>query len=76
MSRFFKGANKIFQLSESSPVGIMTYDAANLQGMPWEVIIKSFRDERGKNSHDALKGYSDDLFDFIIRNLASRLKTH
>ena len=33
--RYFKGANKIFQLSDHRPIGLMIYDAADiLSGLP------------------------------------------
>ncbi len=57
--RYFKGTHKIFQLSKFRPVGIMVYAAANLQGVPWDIIVKDFRERHlGKESfgtyiHDA-----------------------
>src|SRR5258705_13168477 len=42
-TRYFKGANKIFQLSEIHPVGVMIYATADFQGVPWDVLIKSDR---------------------------------
>lgn len=42
--RYFKGANKIFQISNSAPVGAMVYGGAELQGVPWETIFKDYRD--------------------------------
>lgn len=35
--------NKIFTLSKYHPVGIMTYNAADFMGTPWEIIIKQYR---------------------------------
>src|SRR5262245_18595220 len=53
---YFKGTNKIFQLSAVHPVGIMIYAAASLQGAPWDVLIKSYRDQLGNKPHDQLNG--------------------
>ncbi len=63
--RYFKGANKIFQLSNYHPVGLMIYDSASLQRAPWEVIIKAFRTELKQKSFNTLEGYCQELFDFI-----------
>jgi hypothetical protein len=63
--RYFKGANKIFNLSSNHPVGIMTYGAGSLQRMPWEVIIKAYRVARGKKHQDTLQNYSKDLFTYL-----------
>lgn len=67
-TRYFKGNNKIFHLSASEPVGIMIYAAANMQGAPWEVLIKSYRDQLGAKSHDELPAYADDFFSYITNN--------
>jgi hypothetical protein len=67
-TRYFKGTNKIFHLSTVHPVGIMIYAAANLQGAPWDVLIKSYRDQLGTKSHDDLPAYATDLFDYIATN--------
>jgi hypothetical protein len=45
--RYFKGTNKIFQLSAAKPIGLMIFDTADLQRVPWELIAKDFRDELG-----------------------------
>jgi hypothetical protein len=64
-TRYFKGANKVFNLSRSHPVGVMTFAAANLNGVPWEIIIKSYRSHLKDNSHDRLAEYATDFFNFI-----------
>ena len=66
--RYFKGANKIFQLSNSHPVGLMIYDAASLLNVPWEVIIKDFRRDLGDKSFDSIEDYADDFQNFVSRS--------
>ncbi|QXQ19148.1 hypothetical protein [Pseudomonas tolaasii] len=63
--RYFKGANKLFELSRSAPVGLMIYGSAALQGVPWELAIKSFREDLGNEQHDRLEAYPSRFFDFI-----------
>ncbi|HLY55423.1 MAG TPA: hypothetical protein VKS60_07700 [Stellaceae bacterium] len=65
---YFKGTNKIFQLSTAHPVGIMIYATASLQGTPWDLLIKCYRDQLGVKSHDYVEGYALDLFDYITKN--------
>ena len=67
--RSFKGANKIFNISKLHPVGLMTYDSANLQGVPWEVLAKGYRSHLGSRSHDHLPGYATDFFEYISNNV-------
>lgn len=64
-TRYYKGSNKIFQLSDYHPVGMMIFDAASLQEVPWEIIVKEFRRHLGKTEHPNLKAYADALFQFI-----------
>ncbi|MDX2143907.1 MAG: hypothetical protein SFV19_11175 [Rhodospirillaceae bacterium] len=63
--RYFKGENKIIQLSEHRPVGLMTFGNANLERVPWELLIKLFRTELGKKSFNDIQGYANELFTFI-----------
>lgn len=67
-TRYFKGANKIFNLSNYFPVGMMTYDSANVHGVPWEVVAKAFRDYLGGQELDHLGQYAQSLFEFIQSN--------
>lgn len=64
-TRFFKGANKLFQLSNSHPVGLMINGSASLQRLPWEIIVKEFRKQLGSNSCDHLETYSQQFFNFV-----------
>ncbi|QEY75168.1 hypothetical protein [Pseudomonas denitrificans (nom. rej.)] len=66
--RYFKGANKLFELSRSGPVGIMIYGSAGLQGVPWELPIKAFREDLGREQYDALKTYPERFFEFVEHN--------
>lgn len=68
VDRFHKGANKIFNISVTQPVGLMIYAAADFQGMPWEVLAKAYRDARKNTCLDKLEDYSKDMFDFIAKD--------
>lgn len=65
--RYFKGANKLFELSRHAPVGLMIYGSAGLQGVPWELAVKTFRDGLGDKKHDTLSGYATEFFDYVHR---------
>lgn len=65
--RYSKGGNKIFQLSRLEPVGVMIYGSATLDGVPWEIIIKNFRDKLGVTKHASLQGYAAAFFEFVQR---------
>jgi len=55
--RYFKGTNKILQLSNHQPVGAMIYGNADLEGMPWELLIKNFRSTLGSSSFPTIEEY-------------------
>jgi len=63
--RYFKGANKIFQLSNAHPVGLMIFDSAEVLNVPWEIIIKSFRNELESKSFNTVKEYAEELFNYL-----------
>jgi hypothetical protein len=44
---YASGANKIFQLTAQEPVAVMVYSSADLNRIPWEVILKTYRRELG-----------------------------
>src|SRR5262249_30350548 len=58
--KIWNTANKLFALSKFEPVGIMVYGHADLCGVPWETIIKCYREERYNQSFKTLPEYVDD----------------
>lgn len=65
---FSAGANKIFQLSNHEPVGIMIFNNAGLQNIPWEIVIKNFRTHLDGNGYSSMQEYAVALRDYIVSN--------
>lgn len=63
--KVYNSANKIFTLSKYKPVGIAIYNDAHFMGIPWEVIIKEYREKIGKQSFDTLREYREDFFSWL-----------
>ena len=64
--KIYNSANKIFTLSKYYPVGISIYGNATLGGLvPWDIIIKLYREKLGKTYFNNLHDYVDDFIDFI-----------
>jgi hypothetical protein len=63
--KIYNSVNKLFMLSKYAPVGIMVYGVGNLTGVPWETIIKCFRDELGAERLPHLQDYADRLIAYI-----------
>ena len=51
-------ANKLFTLSKYWPIGIMFYGSADFMHIPWETIIKEFREELGNKKYTKADGYA------------------
>jgi len=64
--RYFKGSNKIFQLTNNEPIGIMIYDSADLHRVPWEIIVKTFRSTFGARSFTTVEEYGQEFFKFTF----------
>lgn len=68
VQKVYHTANKLFSLSKEQPVGIMVYGAASFMEVPWEVIIKSYREKLGSKTFPYLKDYVDDFFQFLYED--------
>jgi hypothetical protein len=67
-SKIYVSANKIFALSKYRPVAIMIYDSAEIMGMPWEIVIKSYRNHLGDEEFSHIEDYVQDFARFIGTN--------
>lgn len=58
-------ANKILSLSKYHPVGIALYNDLSFFGVPWETIIKSFRQQLNNTSYNTLPEYIDAFWTYL-----------
>ena len=63
--KIFTSANKLFTLSKYHPVGIMVYGSAVFMGVPWETIIKVYRNNLGKKKFSTLEEYANSFIEFL-----------
>lgn len=63
----YPGVDKIFGLTTGHSVGIMINGNANFLTIPWDAVVKQFRDEvlKGKKSFNTLTQYSETLSNYI-----------
>lgn len=66
--KIFTSASKIFNLSKYQPIGIMIYGNSSLIEIPWETIIKVYRDHLGQETYKTVSEYSEHFFSFLIKN--------
>lgn len=57
--------NKLFALSRFHPVGVMIYGSGELAGIPWETLIKVYRQKLGDKMFAHLKEYQTGFIDFL-----------
>lgn len=74
-SKIFTSANKIFALSRYCPVGIMVYGKAEFMGVPWETIIKVYRDKIDGRILDSSNEYAEDFINFLKNETIFRSET-
>lgn len=65
LNKINNGAEKLFQLSLNHPVGLMVYGCGDLCEVPWELVIKSYRKERKKQSFPTLREWADNFFSYL-----------
>jgi hypothetical protein len=63
--KIFTSANKLFSLSKYYPVGIMIYGNATFMGIPWETIIKIYRNELEDEHFSSLNEYAVHFLNFL-----------
>lgn len=63
-SKVYNNAEKLFALSKHHPVAVMIYERNELQGVPWELIIKAFRKNQGEQCYSTLSEYKDAFLNF------------
>lgn len=64
-AKIFNTVNKIFELSNVHPVGIMVYNRLDFMGLPYETLIKQFRKKLGDTSFPHVSGYRDAFINFL-----------
>lgn len=57
-------ATKVFTLDSSHYIGIMTYGNAEFMEIPWEVIIKSYRENLANNTFNTIEEYANSIIDY------------
>ena len=58
-------ANKIFSLSKYRPVGLAIYNTLSFMGVPWETLIKDYRQKIGDTSFGSMDGYIDSFWNYL-----------
>ena len=65
-------ANKIFSLSKYRPVGLAIYNTLSFMGVPWETLIKDYRQKIGDTSFASMDGYIDSFWSYLKTDVIPR----
>jgi hypothetical protein len=60
--------NKLFTLSKYHPVGVMIYGNAEILGVPWETVIKVYRDKLRSECFPRLNSYANDFVASLVND--------
>lgn len=63
--KIYNSANKLFSLSTECPVGIMIYGNAEINRVPWETVIKIYKNKFFTPKQGSLEDYANDFIDFL-----------
>jgi hypothetical protein len=66
-SKILNSASKLYTLAHGHSVGLMIYNVPRFMDLPWEIIIKKYRDyiKKTKSHFDTLEGYAENFIGFI-----------
>jgi hypothetical protein len=65
MDKVYNSADKLFELSNKDPFGIMIYNNLEFMGLSLEVLIKQFRDQKGNVHYQSAEDIASEFFSFI-----------
>jgi len=66
--KIFATANKIFALSKFRPVGVMFYANASFVDVPWETVIKMYREHLGELSFPTVAEFGRHFMEYLCSN--------
>ena len=68
--KIYHTAEKLFLISPSLPVGIMTFGCADMMDVPWETIVKMYARKLGAGAFNTLEEYAASFLSFIEESSA------
>lgn len=63
--KVFDTADKLFELSPQHPVGVMINGNMDCIGVPWEILVKDFRESEGQKQRETVKEWADDFLRYV-----------
>lgn len=63
--KVYNTANKLFTLSKFAPVSVLVHNAAEINSVPVEILVKEFRAGLGRQRYDTLDAYGSSFMQFL-----------
>jgi hypothetical protein len=64
-TKTYNTTNKLFTLSKFHPVGAMFYGNSELNSIPWEILVKSFRSKLARDSRPRIEDYFESFLQYL-----------
>jgi ATP-dependent protease HslVU (ClpYQ) peptidase subunit len=64
-AKIYNSVNKIFELHETAPVGIMVYGTIDFMGLPLETLIKQYRKQTAGKTLLKISDYKSDFITWL-----------
>lgn len=65
--KIYNSADKIFEVSSKDPIALMVYNSLEINGMPIEVISKTYRDNHCTSNQPSVLKFSEDFLVYLER---------
>lgn len=63
--KVFDTADKLFELSLSHPIGVMINGNMDCLGVPWEIMVKEFREGEGNTQRSTVEQWTTDFLAYV-----------
>jgi hypothetical protein len=67
-AKTYMSENKLFEISDKKPMGLMIYNHLDFFGYPWEVLVKNFRKEMGSSPCDNVCDWTQCFLDWLYKH--------
>jgi hypothetical protein len=68
-NKTYNTVNKLFVLSKYRPIGIMIYGRTELNGVPWETLIKTYRQKLSTEHFSTVAEYAKHFLDHLGQSI-------
>ncbi len=74
-AKIFNTANKIFEVSEQNPIGLMVFNRLDFMDLPIEVVAKEFRRDNRGIEYDTVQDCANGFFEYLSTKISCSTET-